>query len=212
MSENIRWGMRKSFADGKVRFAYSAFLGYEKGEDGLPKIVEKEAEIIRRIYYDFLDGKTPFDIAKRLTNDGIPTPTGCKQWGSHTVKRILQNEKYKGSGINTKIETLTCELDVISELTRKLVDDNACNSIDQNEYITKYESYVKRYESAKTKLEKLQNKKYQRLLKRDAIGAFMFALIEHDEVITQFDERLFNTVVERVVVRGNGMEVEFKIK
>ncbi len=104
---------------------------------------------------------------------------------------------------------MTCELDVISELTRKLVDDNSCNIVDQNEYISKYNGFVKRYETAKTKLYKLQKQKHQRLLKRDAIGAFMFELTERDEIITKFDERLFGIVVERVVVRDNGIEVEF---
>ena len=124
--------------------------------------------------------------------------------------RIVQATLTDCSAIDTEIESLTCELDVISELTRKLVDDNACNVIDQNEYITKYDGFVKRYETAKLKLEKLQNKKHQRLLKRDAIGAFMFELLERDEVITEFDERLFGIVVERLVVRKSGIEVEFR--
>ncbi|WP_459482357.1 hypothetical protein [Clostridium saccharoperbutylacetonicum] len=41
ISENVTWGQRKRFADGKVSLPYKQFLGYEKGEDGLPKIVEK---------------------------------------------------------------------------------------------------------------------------------------------------------------------------
>ena len=40
ISENITWGQRKSFADGKVHLAYKHFLGYEKGEDGRPAVVE----------------------------------------------------------------------------------------------------------------------------------------------------------------------------
>ena len=47
ISENITWGKRKSMADGKFSLAYKYFLGYEKGEDGLPKIVEEEAKIIQ---------------------------------------------------------------------------------------------------------------------------------------------------------------------
>lgn len=39
ISENITWGQRKSFADGKIHLAYKHFLGYEKGEDGRPAIV-----------------------------------------------------------------------------------------------------------------------------------------------------------------------------
>ena len=34
ISENVTWGHRKRFADGKVSFAYSRFLGYDKAPDG----------------------------------------------------------------------------------------------------------------------------------------------------------------------------------
>lgn len=40
ISENVTWGQRKRFADGKVSLPYKQFLGYTKGVDGLPKIVE----------------------------------------------------------------------------------------------------------------------------------------------------------------------------
>ena len=43
ISENVTWGQRKRFADGKVSLPYGQFLGYEKGKDGLPSIVESEA-------------------------------------------------------------------------------------------------------------------------------------------------------------------------
>ena len=39
ISENVTWGQRKRFADGKVTMPYSYFLGYRKGPDGLPEIV-----------------------------------------------------------------------------------------------------------------------------------------------------------------------------
>lgn len=41
ISENVTWGCRKRFADGKVNLPYKRFLGCEKGEDGLPKIEKK---------------------------------------------------------------------------------------------------------------------------------------------------------------------------
>lgn len=57
ISENVTWGRRKRFADGKVSLPYKHFLGYEKGEDGAPKIIESEAKIVRLIYRLFLEGK-----------------------------------------------------------------------------------------------------------------------------------------------------------
>ena len=71
ISENVTWGHRKRFSDGKVSLAYSHFLGYDKGENGTLKLNEAEAVIVRRIYAMFLEGSTPHQIAKALTADGI---------------------------------------------------------------------------------------------------------------------------------------------
>ena len=102
ISENVTWGQRKRFADGKVSVAYKQFLGYEKGEDDIPRIVEKEAVIVQRIYALFMAGKTPGGIARLLTAEGIPTPAGKEQWCSSTIESILTNEKYKGAALLQK--------------------------------------------------------------------------------------------------------------
>ena len=96
ISENITWGKRKQFADGKVSLPYKQFLGYRKGANGLPEIVPEEAEIVRLIYRMFIDGKTSCYIAKHLTEKGIPTPGKKKAWQVSTVESILTNKKYKG--------------------------------------------------------------------------------------------------------------------
>lgn len=103
ISENVTWGQRKRFADGKVSLPYKRFLGYEKGEDGLPKIVESQAVIVRLIYKLFLEGKTPSAIATILTEQGVPTPSGkVVRWQPSSVQSILTNEKYKGDAILQK--------------------------------------------------------------------------------------------------------------
>jgi len=102
ISENTRWGQRKRFADGKITLPYEQFLGYERGEDGFPKIVEEEAEIVRMMYRMYLEGKTTNGIAKHLTETGIPTPSGKSVWSYTTVNSILSNEKYKGEALLQK--------------------------------------------------------------------------------------------------------------
>lgn len=106
ISENVTWGQRKRFADGKVSMSYGHFLGYEKGEDGLPKIVESEARIVRMIYCMFMEGKTPSAIAKHLTDIAIPTPGGKVKWQVATVNSILTNEKYRGDALLQKSFTV----------------------------------------------------------------------------------------------------------
>jgi len=115
ISENVTWGQRKRFADGKVSMPYKRFLGYEKGEDGLPKIVEKEADIVRMIYSMFMEGKTTSNIARNLTDNGIPTPGGKKKWQVATVNSILTNEKYKGDALLQKRFTV----DFLSKTTKE---------------------------------------------------------------------------------------------
>lgn len=106
ISENVTWGQRKRFSDGKVSLPYKQFLGYRKGADGLPEIVPEEAEIVRRIYSLYMAGKTDTAIAKILTDEGIPTPSGKPQWRKSTVKSMLSNEKYKGAAILQKCFTV----------------------------------------------------------------------------------------------------------
>ena len=106
ISENVTWGQRKRFSDGKVSIPYGQFLGYRKGADGLPEIVAEEAEIVRKIYRLFIQGKSTNAIAGRLTAEGIPTPGGKTQWQRATVESILSNEKYKGSALLQKSFTV----------------------------------------------------------------------------------------------------------
>ena len=97
ISENVKWGQRKRFADGKYSVPYKHFLGYRKGIDGIMEIVPEEARVVRWIYHMFLEGIAPTAIATILTTASIPSPAGGKQWWPKTVMSILTNEKYYGS-------------------------------------------------------------------------------------------------------------------
>ena len=119
ISENVTWGIRKRFADGKVSMPYKRFMGYRRGEDGIPEIVEAEAKIVRGIFRRFLEGATSTMIAKELNEANVPCPA-CKsrlgedeieaekadrkkaRWSASTVESILTNEKYKGDAILQK--------------------------------------------------------------------------------------------------------------
>lgn len=106
ISENTTWGQRKRFADGDVTFAYSRFLGYDKGEDGKIVINEEQAAIVRQIYKMYLQGYTFTGIAKRLTEEGVLTVTGKTKWRDTAIKSILTNEKYKGDALLQKSYTV----------------------------------------------------------------------------------------------------------
>lgn len=102
ISENVTWGHRKRFADGKVSIPYSRVLGFEKGEDGNLVVNKEQAEIVKLIFRLFLEGMTPHSIAERLTKQGIKSPGGKDKWNQGTVRRMLSNEKYKGDALLQK--------------------------------------------------------------------------------------------------------------
>lgn len=103
ISENVTWGHRKRFADGKVSFAYSRFMGLDKDkETGKIVVNPEQAEVVRLIFRLFLDGRTPHSIASELTRRGIKTPGGKDVWNQQTVRRMLSNEKYKGDALLQK--------------------------------------------------------------------------------------------------------------
>jgi DNA invertase Pin-like site-specific DNA recombinase len=62
LSNNVKWGKDKMYRQGITSVAYSQFLGYDKHPDD-PKIGfivnEEEAKLVRRIYKEFLRGKSP---------------------------------------------------------------------------------------------------------------------------------------------------------
>ena len=351
ISENVTWGQRKRFADGKVALPYANFLGYRKGEDDLPEIVEEEAVIVRLIYRLFLYGKSPSAIANYLIDEGIPTPTGKKVWRSKVVESILTNEKYKGDALLQKRFTVdfltkkqkinegevpqyyvanshpaiippeifdlvqyeikrrkrdgrwtsstypfsgkiicgecggvygskvwhsntpnrcliwqcnekqrgqhcktphltdadiqyafliafnmrlegreeilaayqeianiigdTSELDtekvflqneseVVVELIRKAIEDNAHKAIDQGEYEKRYNALCSRYETARKRLLEIEDIRLERRAKKTKIALFLEELEKQENLVTEYDEELWYTTVDFVTVYEDG--------
>lgn len=354
ISENVTWGQRKRFSDGKVSLPYKHFLGYERGENkGDPPVVnEEQAKLVRRIYHLFMSGKTTGGIARILTAENIPTPSGKKIWQPTTIESILKNEKYKGAArlqkkftvdflskkmkinegevpqyyiensheaildpmewdavqdefkrrkaigraysgksvlgakivcgdcggfygsktwhstdkyktviwqCNRKFKNNTCcktphitedeinkrflkvynglisdkepfikackltrdvltdtkeidremsellrELEVVTELMKKCIAENSSSAQDQEEYTERYNSYVDRYEKAKSRYDELEQQKENKLSKRKTIDRFISDLSKRDELLTEFDNCLWLTVVDTVTIRKDG--------
>lgn len=102
ISENVTWGHRKRFADGKVTIPYGRFLGYDKGPDGNLVINQAQAVTVRYSYSLYLDGQSLTSIARTLQKKGYQTATGNKHWSASQVRNILTNEKYKGDALLQK--------------------------------------------------------------------------------------------------------------
>ena len=106
ISENSTWGIRRRFEQGKVSVNHTKFVGYDKDDEGNLIINKKQADIVKRIYSDYLAGKGPNRIAKELEEDGVANWRGETKWYGSTIKSMLSNEKYKGDALLQKTYTV----------------------------------------------------------------------------------------------------------
>lgn len=108
ISGNVKWGIRQAMREGKANIQYKRLYAYEKGEDGKPRIIPEQAEVVRDIYDRFLAGQSLRMIKDRLEAQGILTVSGGTEWSIAVIRGILQNEKYCGDVLQQKTFVNDC--------------------------------------------------------------------------------------------------------
>ena len=98
VSENMKWRIRKNFENGKPWSGL--ILGY-RFQNGQFVVVPEEAEIVKRIFREYLGGLGATAIMKGLNEDGVLTRVG-KPWRTEGVLKILRNYNYTGNLILQK--------------------------------------------------------------------------------------------------------------
>lgn len=94
ISENVKWSIRKRFEAGIPNGRFRIF-GYRWNGDHLV-VKPDEAAVVRRIYQNFLDGKSRLETERELAAEGITTLNGCR-WVDSSIKEVLTNITYTGS-------------------------------------------------------------------------------------------------------------------
>jgi DNA invertase Pin-like site-specific DNA recombinase len=106
ISENVKWGFRKRFKEGKVHINTKRFLGYDKDDDGNIVINEEQAKTVTIIYDMYISGSSLKEIVIFLTENELQNGRGEIFWTPATVSAILTNEKYCGDAILQKRVTV----------------------------------------------------------------------------------------------------------
>lgn len=106
LSQNVKLGFQFRYQNGEMTVNHNRFMGYTKDEDGNLVVDEAEAVVIRRIYREYLEGKSLIQIGRGLESDGILTGAGKERWRPETIKKMLSNEKYIGDALLQKTYTV----------------------------------------------------------------------------------------------------------
>jgi len=106
LSQNVKLGIQFRYQKGEIQINHNRFLGYTKGENKKLVIVPIEAEVIKRIFREYLEGASLLQIARSLEVDEILTGANKEKWRPETIKKILKNEKYIGDALLQKTYTI----------------------------------------------------------------------------------------------------------
>lgn len=94
ISQNQRLSIVKRMGSGEYVDSNAPY-GFRLVNKAL-EVYEPEAEIVVWIYHSYLNGWSTSEIARDMTNRGIPTKTGKEKWTSTKIAYILTNERYIG--------------------------------------------------------------------------------------------------------------------
>lgn len=94
ISDNVKWGTRKRFEQGIPNGKFRV-LGYRWEGDHLV-VIPEEAAVVKRIFQNFLEGKSRLETERELEAEGIRSINGCVMRDSN-IKQILTNITYTGN-------------------------------------------------------------------------------------------------------------------
>lgn len=115
---------------------------------------------------------------------------------------------------------LQSEFEVVTELLKKCVEENAYNALDQAEYQERYTILVYRYENIKKGLLGINDKLLERSAKYESIREFILTLEESNTILIEFEEEFWNAIIEEVRVHAehditfifkDGIELDWNI-
>lgn len=84
---------------------------------------------------------------------------------------------------------------------REWIEENSRKTLDQNEYGRKYTELVKRYDSIKEKYDKIAGEINRRKERRELLKGFVKTLEKQGSLVEEFDEGLWSSLVQEVVVK-----------
>lgn len=100
IGSNMQWSYQKRMESGEFNTCKAPY-GYRL-IDGKLVIENSEAEIIRYIFSQYLQGRNREEIAAELKKSSTPTRADVSEWRGSTIYHILNNERYSGNALLAK--------------------------------------------------------------------------------------------------------------
>lgn len=130
----------------------------------------------------------------------MPSPLHLKdKWNQSTVRSILTNEKYKGDALLQKSYTV----DFLTKKTKTNEGEVPQYYVENNhDYNKRYNALVKRYDRLKAQYDEVSTAISDNEARYEQMGRFITVLKDQEGVITEFDDAIWSSLVEKIVVKS----------
>lgn len=111
------------------------------------------------------------------------------------------------TAIDAEMDALAQEMQIVSELTARCIEENSRKAQDQVEFTRQYNGLVKRYDTAKERFDKLEEERRRKMLATTRIDAFITQIRDRSIVLQDFDPKLWIAAIDTVTVNPDGKMV-----
>ena len=106
---------------------------------------------------------------------------------------------------------MTAEINVVAELVKACVKENASTAQSQEEYAKKYNGLLARYEKATARVKELTSEKEHKQSRERDLRLFIESLKKQPLVLKEWDERLWVALIDKATVYRDG-RIVFRFK
>jgi hypothetical protein len=108
------------------------------------------------------------------------------------------------AGIDAELAGLQREVEVVTELSRKAIYENAHSAVNQDEWNERNNGYLDRHRMATERIASLESNRSQRQNKARILETFIKGLSTGEQSITEFDEKLWAATIDCITVLPDG--------
>jgi len=132
-----------------------------------------------------------------------------------TMMDMVCNTGYLDKELGDKV----AELNIIAEQMQTAIAENSRRALDQNEYERGYAGLTERYNTIKAVYDKISEQIESKKVQRELFKGFIHALEKQGALVEEFDEGLWSSLVQEVVVNTkddirfifkNGLEIKIR--
>ena len=107
------------------------------------------------------------------------------------------------TALDAEAAALAGECEVVAELTRKAVEENARAALDQADYDARRDALLARYAAATARQAEIEAERSNRRRKQANIAHFLQILKKQENLVTEFEEELWYITVDKVLVHAD---------